>query len=43
VPLLDNQYQLNHYADQLIQSQSVLLNGVDPAQSRIEQGHFSID
>ena len=30
VPLLDNQYQLNHYADQLIQSQSVLLNGVDP-------------
>ncbi|MBK0064878.1 MULTISPECIES: tellurium resistance protein [unclassified Acinetobacter] len=30
VPILEDQYQLNHYADQLIQSQSVLLNGVDP-------------
>lgn len=30
VPLLDDQVRLNHYADQLIQAQSVLLNGVDP-------------
>ena len=30
VPVLDNQYGLNHYADALIQAQSVLLNGVDP-------------
>lgn len=29
VPLLDNQSRLNLYADQLIQAQSVLLNGVD--------------
>lgn len=29
VPLLDNQNRLNLYADQLIQAQSVLLNGVD--------------
>lgn len=29
VPLLDNQGRLNLYADQLIQAQSVLLNGVD--------------
>lgn len=30
VPLLNDQYKLNHYADSLIQAQSVLLNGVDP-------------
>ena len=30
VPLLNDQYRLNHYADQLIQAQSVLLNGIDP-------------
>lgn len=30
VPLLSDQYRLNHYADQLIQAQSVLLNGIDP-------------
>ncbi|QIO05448.1 tellurium resistance protein [Acinetobacter shaoyimingii] len=30
VPLLDDQILLNHYADHLIQAQSVLLNGVDP-------------
>lgn len=30
VPLLDDQARLNHYADQLIQAQAVLLNGVDP-------------
>ncbi len=30
VPLLHDQYKLNHYADPLIQAQSVLLNGVDP-------------
>lgn len=30
VPLLNDQYKLNHYADALIQAQSVLLNGVDP-------------
>ena len=30
VPLLNDQYRLNHYADHLVQAQSVLLNGVDP-------------
>lgn len=30
VPVLDDQVRLNHYADHLIQAQSVLLNGVDP-------------
>ncbi len=30
VPLLDNQTRMNLYADQLIQAQSVLLNGIDP-------------
>ncbi|CAB1213997.1 tellurium resistance protein [Acinetobacter bouvetii] len=30
VPLLNDQYRLNHYADAVIQAQSVLLNGVDP-------------
>ncbi len=30
VPLLDDQIRLNHYADHIIQAQSVLLNGVDP-------------
>src|SRR5690606_36003627 len=30
VPVLSHQYGLNHYADSLIQAQSVLLNGVDP-------------
>lgn len=30
LPLLKDPYRLNHYADQLIQAQSVLLNGVDP-------------
>ena len=30
VPLLDNQTRMNLYADQLIQGQSVLLNGIDP-------------
>ena len=30
VPVLNDQSLLNHYADQLIQAQSVLLNGVDP-------------
>ncbi len=30
VPLLTDQYRLNRYADQLIQAQSVLLDGVDP-------------
>ncbi|MFC6052277.1 tellurium resistance protein [Acinetobacter sp. Ac_877] len=30
VPLLNDQYKLNHYADSIIQAQSVLLNGVDP-------------
>ncbi len=29
VPLLNDQYRLNHYADQVIQAQSVLLDGVD--------------
>ena len=30
VPVLSDQYKLNHYADALIQTQAVLLNGVDP-------------
>ncbi|MEG2358227.1 MAG: tellurium resistance protein, partial [Acinetobacter sp.] len=30
VPLLNDQYRLNHYADALIQAQSALLHGVDP-------------
>lgn len=30
VPVLNDQYRLNHYADALIQAQAVLLNGVDP-------------
>ena len=30
IPLLNDQYRLNHYADSVIQAQSVLLNGVDP-------------
>lgn len=30
VPLLRDQYKLNHYADAVIQSQSLLLDGVDP-------------
>ena len=30
VPLLQDQYRLNHYADSAIQAQSVLLNGIDP-------------
>lgn len=30
VPLLHDQSRLNHYADQVIQAQNVLLNGVDP-------------
>ena len=30
VPLLNDQYKLNHYADHVVQAQSVLLNGVDP-------------
>jgi hypothetical protein len=30
VPLLNDQYKLNHYADPLIQAQSVLLKGIDP-------------
>ncbi|WP_168406349.1 tellurium resistance protein [Acinetobacter indicus] len=30
VPVLNDQYKLNHYADALIQSQAVLLNGIDP-------------
>lgn len=30
VPLLDNPYRLNHYADQLIQAQAVLLNQISP-------------
>lgn len=29
VPLLDDQVRLNHYADRIIQAQSVLLNGID--------------
>ncbi|MCO8046404.1 tellurium resistance protein [Acinetobacter bohemicus] len=34
VPLLNDQYKLNHYAEPLIQAQSVLLNGVDPHLTR---------
>jgi len=30
VPILNDQYRLNHYADSIIQAQSVLLDGVDP-------------
>lgn len=30
VPLLNDQYKLNHYADHVIQAQAVLLSGVDP-------------
>lgn len=30
VPLLNDPHRLNHYADHLVQAQSVLLNGVDP-------------
>ena len=30
VPLLNDQYKLNHYADSIIQAQSLLLDGVDP-------------
>ena len=30
VPLVNDQYRLNHYADALIQAQSVLLKGIDP-------------
>lgn len=30
VPLLNDQYRLNHYADSVIQAQSALLNGIDP-------------
>ena len=30
VPLLNDQYKLNHYADSIIQAQSLLLGGVDP-------------
>lgn len=30
VPLLDDQYRLNHYADSVIQAQSLLLDGIDP-------------
>lgn len=30
VPLLSDQYKLNHYADTVIQSQSLLLDGIDP-------------
>lgn len=30
VPLLDDQARLNHYADQMIQAQAVLLNGINP-------------
>lgn len=29
VPLLDDQMRLNHFADQIVQAQAVLLNGVD--------------
>lgn len=29
VPLLQNQHQLNHYADRLVQAEAVLLNGVN--------------
>jgi hypothetical protein len=34
IPLLQDQYRLNHYADSVIQAQSVLLNGVDPHLTR---------
>lgn len=30
VPLLQDPYRLNHYADRVIQAQSALLNGIDP-------------
>ncbi|RKG29977.1 tellurium resistance protein [Acinetobacter tianfuensis] len=30
VPLLNDQYKLNHFADQLVQAQAVLLQGIDP-------------
>lgn len=30
VPLLNDQTKLNHYADHIVQAQTVLLNGVDP-------------
>ncbi|WP_445116171.1 tellurium resistance protein [Acinetobacter sp. WZC-1] len=30
VPLLDDQFRLNHYADQVVQAQAVLLNGINP-------------
>lgn len=30
LPLLNDPYRLNHYADQLIQAQSALLKGIDP-------------
>ncbi|MCE1270730.1 MAG: tellurium resistance protein, partial [Acinetobacter sp.] len=30
LPLLNDPHRLNHYADHLVQAQSVLLNGVDP-------------
>ena len=30
VPILEDQIRLNYYADHLIQSQALLLNGVDP-------------
>ena len=31
IPLLNDQSRMNYYADQLIQAQSVMLKGVDPA------------
>ena len=30
VPLLDDQMRLNHFADQIVQAQAVVLNGIDP-------------
>lgn len=30
LPVLTDQYKLNHYADAVVQAQSVLLNGIDP-------------
>ena len=30
LPLLEDQYRLNHYAEHVVQAQSVLLNGIDP-------------
>lgn len=30
VPMLQDPYQLNHYADRLVQAQAVLLNAIDP-------------